>query len=394
MVDDVLKSLSAEGAYGAADEYSEFRLVCSGVLYNGSLLTVDWTKSDAVRTILDEPIALTVATRPIDTYPAELVLGLRVFHTVTEYGGDGASGVSASFRSTPHREVAEDIASLLTLLLRRLVTVHSQVSVTLPSAGLDGSDLAFPMPIAQAKAPAAWAERPSMVTYGAAGIEGIKAYAPPPIAVDSLRLGRLLSSLPALPQAGAVLAAARQYSEAMQLIEDRPDIAYVLLVSAVETAAAEALSSWTPTMEDMRETKRSVYDRALAFGLDVNQADALVEAACADLNWSTKRISIFLERYLDDSLAAADDLFHVPEYLIPAPGDVRKAIRDVLKARGKALHKGAPYPEHVGDGIGPWVTPTVLGAVLSGDKLLPPATWFERVANLSIVRWLESALAP
>jgi hypothetical protein len=53
---------------------SEFRLLCSGALYNGNYAMTDWTKSDAARLLLSSPVVLLVVSQPPQAYPQELLL--------------------------------------------------------------------------------------------------------------------------------------------------------------------------------------------------------------------------------------------------------------------------------------------------------------------------------
>src|SRR5947209_20362151 len=87
----------------------EYRLLCSGELYLPNLIG-DWRKSDGARLLLRNPVQLMVASQPYDHYPQELVLQFQ----------KPSLGVSDA-------EVANDLAALLTLLCRRLVTVLSKV---------------------------------------------------------------------------------------------------------------------------------------------------------------------------------------------------------------------------------------------------------------------------
>src|SRR5438309_521706 len=114
---DFLKDAREESK---ADEDSvrvEYRLVCSGTLYPADFRG-DWSKSDVARILLRQPAELLVASRPYDDYPQELVLRF-VAPLVTEKEGN-SSHVHHS-----DQEIASDLAALLTLLCRRLITVSA-----------------------------------------------------------------------------------------------------------------------------------------------------------------------------------------------------------------------------------------------------------------------------
>jgi hypothetical protein len=84
---------------------------------------------DVCRSLLRGRIVLYVVSQPTDSYPQELAL--RVPATlVTEEQPAGAKLPRVSKMFSPHREIADDLAALLTVLLRRLITVHSHVRTT------------------------------------------------------------------------------------------------------------------------------------------------------------------------------------------------------------------------------------------------------------------------
>ena len=95
----------------------EYRLLCSGTIHRK--IVGDWSKSDVARVLLAPPLMLYAASRPIDDYPAELVLNFGV-ERITE------TTASATTIFYPDSEVARDLAALLTLLCRRLITVSGK----------------------------------------------------------------------------------------------------------------------------------------------------------------------------------------------------------------------------------------------------------------------------
>src|SRR3990172_2857790 len=108
----VLDFLSDPGWKGTSHRVNvEYRLVSSGVLYNGDVLTTDWIKTDATRLISRKPITLLVASRPIDSYPQELMLRF-TSAPVTQKIGTYQSIFS------PDREICKDVCALLTIFCR------------------------------------------------------------------------------------------------------------------------------------------------------------------------------------------------------------------------------------------------------------------------------------
>jgi hypothetical protein len=93
----------------------EYRLICSGAFYPNHILS-EWSKSDSARILLHSPFELLVASRPYDDYPQELALRFFVGEINETEGSFSTFGF-------PDKEIAADLAALLTLLCRRLVTV-------------------------------------------------------------------------------------------------------------------------------------------------------------------------------------------------------------------------------------------------------------------------------
>jgi hypothetical protein len=122
--------LGSEGRPSAGTVEVEYRLACSGALYNRNIKTGDWRKSDATRALLRTPFELFVASHPFDDYPQELCARLVVNRAIE-------SDQSFTRGFLPDEDVIEDLGSLLTLLSRRLITPVGKIRERHPS-GIDG----------------------------------------------------------------------------------------------------------------------------------------------------------------------------------------------------------------------------------------------------------------
>ena len=99
---------------------ADYRLLCSGSVYRRT--EGEWYKYEGARFLLEPPLLLYAASRPFDKYPLELVLRLTVAHVEeTRPARWGNGQVIGMFH--PDEEVARDLAALLTVLCRRLITV-------------------------------------------------------------------------------------------------------------------------------------------------------------------------------------------------------------------------------------------------------------------------------
>jgi len=367
----------------------EYRLACSGEFYNRRVETFDWRKSDITRVLLREPFELFVASQPFDSYPQELCMRLKLA-VVTE------QGKNVTRTLLPDEDIVEDLCSVLTLLSRRLV---SQVCKTrqsfseepaLSALGSFGSE--FPAPILPLRHIAAWNQRPITVLTSMKGQKVIHNN-PPPVGVDPTALSEFLLKLPNLPElAGNIVYASRLYKTALELIETRPDIAYLLLISTVESLAKVAFTDYDPGESSKLATPQAnaVQQRAKDFGLDDDQAKQLGIDACKGNPWLKRKFKRFLEDFISaEELAVKDTVFLVPDSFCAVPGELPKTFGKIYDARSANLHQAVPFPNSVGVGMGtsiPWQQLPTDWPFVRPD--IPPVAWFERTVSHAINRFL------
>jgi hypothetical protein len=285
-----VKFLQAPEQQADGDEV-EYRLVCSGELFNRTVQTHDWRKSDGTRILLEKPFNLLVASRQSESYPQELCARLNV-PWVTE-GGTGESG-SRSITFLPDKDIIEDACAILTLLSRRLITPVVKTMET-PRAGPPtlrwfGSNV--PIPIVDKFKVVAWPRRPLSIVTSYSG-QRVEFNQPPPVGVDHDALAAFLSNLATRERAQDIVYAAKQYKTALELIEDRPDTAYLALVSVIETLASIALATYEPEESERISTKANVAKRARQLGLcEVQATQVALEATKGDY-WLSRKIVKF-----------------------------------------------------------------------------------------------------
>jgi hypothetical protein len=377
----------------APTEKSEFRLLCSGALYNGRVFAGDWTMSDACRILLRTPVNLLVVSIPIDYYPQEIMLRMEVGEAREERTLQNGSTFLRVFY--PHEEVATDFAALLTVLLRRLVTVYVHVNVIPPAGSLATLGLtldSWPMPVSRPMSGGTWRPRPPVfLTSNVDGMTRVEGYSVPPLGVDTEWLMRILTALPLMPNASAVIGCARLYAQAMQLIEERPELAYQLFIAAAETLASIAEVDHEPSPDEKVEVKHEVRDRAIQLGVSPNDARELAILATKGMNWTSRRFREFLKRYTDESIWAADNVFIVPQSLVPDPSKFDVVLKNIYRTRGANLHSGRSFPVSAGIGTSSRIPVSAFGEALSGEGL-PPVAWFERVVQKAVTTYIEQTL--
>jgi hypothetical protein len=334
--------------------------------------------------LLTEPFVLIVASYPLDAYPQELALRFAA-RPATE-----TRGVSKTY-FRPDAEIAGDFSALLTLLCRRLVTVACRVRETFQGDGVHELLRDYPNPITSVSAPTSWKLRPLSLSYGLDGVY-IHENQPPPVAIDARRLSMWLKQLPFLAAGEAIVRTARLYALSLELIETRVEIAYQMLISAVETMASASLTGWAPDTEQLFASKSSVIKLAEREGLGEEAARRLALEVCKDNPWSRRKFKKFLvDNVAPEALETDDELFPVPKEFCPTRERFEKSLDDVYSMRSGASHSGRPFPATASIGPSPGIPSRAVDSALLGEAIFPPIGWFERVVNDAVCRWIDSA---
>lgn len=357
----------------------EYRLVCSGCLTPANIVG-DPLRSDMARILLNEPFTMLVASRPYNRYPQELALRFST-ECVTESDGQH----SHSF--FPDAEISRDFAAMLSLFCRRLVTVFGKVGQRYSDPHMPLALREWPTEIVPFHPAVFWAERPASVVYGIRG-DKVTDYQPPKVEFDVATFSRLLTSLPQWKLAGDLIRAARLYALALELIESRFSIAYLLLVSAAETVAGAALKDNSPGECVMNARFTRFREAAIEAGCSEDAADRVMLAAAEGERWTTWKFTTFLMDNVDTAeLARNDDVMMTPPELCPAADKTEKALKHIYRVRSGASHAGEEWP--IGAQVGPNMNVPLRAftAAVNEKAAFPPIGWFERVVQSAIIRY-------
>jgi len=360
----------------------EYRLLCSGTVHRK--IVGDWSKSDVARFLLAPPLMLYVASRPIDDYPTELVLNFGV-ERVTE------TTASATTIFYPDSEVARDLAALLTLLCRRLITVSGKCRERYSEPYHMGLDFT-PLLVIKAFRRVYWPPLPFSILTSFESQE-IRDNNPPPLAVDPARLTSLLLGLPRAEYSDAILASARLYALALELIREQPDLSYQLLISAVETLANGTLRSFQPTDEEKVAHQSKVFDFLTDSGIESEVAKKAAIVACAREYWIKKKFRKFLADNIEEAFwSETDNLFKTLPNCVPTRDQAEKTFGVIYDTRSKATHHGQPFPASATYDGGPMVDVKIVASMLGPKAVFPPVVWFERVVNHAIVNFWQRSI--
>ncbi len=216
---------------------------------------------------------------------------------------------------------------------------------------------------------------------------------PPQPSLDSL------ASLTELPQlsvedAVALVRAARLYQEAVWIAETAPELSWLMLVSALETAADRWRTEKIPPIEILREFESKVVDRLIQEGGE--ELATWVAKRLAKYIGSTRRFVSFVLEFLPDppEVRPAEAFQHPWD-----PDTMEQSLKIVYKYRSHALHAGTPFPmpmcesPHVIDGVPserPIGATSTLGAVWLQEDIPILLHTFEYVARGALNRWWDS----
>jgi len=222
----------------------------------------------------------------------------------------------------------------------------------------------------------------------------IQNYNPPPKPVYAQQLTDLLLGLPKIENAESIVASCRLYALALELIHERPDISYQLLISTVETIANGTLGSFQPADDIKVEHQKAVYELALNLGLGQETARRLAIEACRREWWATKKFKKFLIDNVPDSVwTEKDELFHqMPQEWMPKREDFARTLGQIYAARSKATHEGKPLPVTASYTGGPNISMRAVPKLFGTDSPFPPVVWFERVVNSALCGYWERAV--
>ena len=210
----------------------------------------------------------------------------------------------------------------------------------------------------------------------------------------------LLSGLPKIgaPEAVALIRAARLYQEALWICESTPELSWLMLTSAVETAAAE----WSG-MNERPEESLQMWKPALVTILNKHGGVSLVcEVAneLAGIIGATRKFRNFLIEFLPPPPSQRPVEWAQLSWDTPT---MKKSLGLITVIRSRASHGGTPFPAPmcwaplaVGVSTAPVEVPIGLSAGTRG------ATWaakdtpmllhmFEHIARGALLNWFRIA---
>jgi len=207
-----------------------------------------------------------------------------------------------------------------------------------------------------------------------------------------------MSNLSALNPADviALIRSARLYQDGLWISESEPNLSWLMLVSAMETAANHWRTAPEPPLERLKAWKSSLAELIIEkCGEEIAKE---IAEAIVDVTGATKKFIDFVTNFFPDPPE------HRPEEWAQhswTKGAIKKSLSTIYKYRSRALHSGMPFPapmclppmkrtentwEEVPLGLASGTREHVW---LVRDTPMMLHT-FEHIARLSLLKWWKS----
>ncbi|MET4233937.1 hypothetical protein ACVWXN_010177 [Bradyrhizobium sp. i1.4.4] len=200
-------------------------------------------------------------------------------------------------------------------------------------------------------------------------------------------------------QTNALIKAARQYQQAVWIADSDPSLAWLMLVSAIETASLSWSSDVLPV-----EQLETAFPKLAALISDSPAPELLAPVAelLKNLTRSTKRFTGFVDAFAPPPPSTRPEQYMQFSY---APKDLSKAMGLIYCHRSKSLHSGTAFPLPMCDP--PRYTEALEGILSVQEKPLGlavssrNASWkveqtpmllntFEHIARGALLNWWSS----
>ena len=139
----------------------------------------------------------------------------------------------------------------------------------------------------------------------------------------------------------SLIRACRSYQEALWVAESEPNLAWLLFVSSIETAANDVYSTESSSLERLRTVKPDLATYLEEIG--GHEALQLVAEEIAHTLGATKKFIDFVMQFAPDSPKERPEANSLR--LDWTNSNLKKVLQKVYDYRSRALHAGIPFPE-------------------------------------------------
>lgn len=152
----------------------------------------------------------------------------------------------------------------------------------------------------------------------------------------------LISSFSKLPEKAAVILvkSARLYQDALWLAESEPELAWLLLVSSIETAAKDWSETKNTSIERLKDFNKDLY-QLLESKLDQNSIKKVADILVNYMGATKKFTGFILEFFPEPPKNRSNLKYGLIEW---DNNSIEKPLKIIYDWRSKALHSGIPFP--------------------------------------------------
>jgi hypothetical protein len=367
----------------------EYRFALSGYVFFGDLLG-DYSRSQLGGYLLEEPIRIWKVGHSYEEYPQELAAWFRVPTVETRKKNIHSSEV-------PHPQVAEDIAALLTIFLRRLVVTVGSTSVLVtnyPTA--DYIPKPWPQPLLiEAQKTYSWPRLPLTVRYGEKGPEyhdNNSAIVP----VSHKTLKEFLEAISLHPKADKIIAACRIYHRAMALLFQHTDASYLFFVCAAEAASKLHTADIAQSDEQLlnHPIAKAIIQKIQSLGHSPQEAREIALQIAEPYRQKkpsgNEQFRAFLEKFgaghKDQPPLFNNQILQLFEGERQMPE--AEAIDKAYQARSGFVHTAQPFSAISLLGTSNRISYQAHIDLLIGDQPAPSILWLERIISHSIRNYI------
>ena len=210
----------------------------------------------------------------------------------------------------------------------------------------------------------------------------------------SLKNLYLLTNLPKIKEQDAIalIRAVRLYQNALWIAESETSLAWLMLVSAVETAANHWRKTEDTPLERLKISKPELIKILEDTGIE--DLPEKVAVCLKDTVGSTKKFIDFIMKFLPEPPSRRPKHHQRPWEC----KTLKKTMKTIYNYRSKALHDGYPFPVpmcHLPREVPPEEIPTGGASYAMGSSWLAKDTpmmfhTFEYIVRKSLLKWWES----
>jgi len=181
--------------------------------------------------------------------------------------------------------------------------------------------------------------------------------------------------------------AVRLYHQALLVIEDQPDIAYLNLVSSIETLCQDYVIEGMTLLqidENLSNLVNSIEDKTMS--------NEIEKAILRREKFINKKFVAFIKEYTEESFWIRNDR---PEFGRINPDQFEEILKRIYKQRSKYLHTGEPFPKSIyfkppaGAEMDAAIAMMSKGKLWEQKDFIPYPHFFEKLVNHVLMNFLK-----